>query len=86
MLIIMIKIWKPRSITWQWKLCYSIFIVAFFLRKWDAYDVTALLKYLKDGIPLMYANNYKKWCYPVLRGFMVDYKEQVLIIDIKVNI
>ena len=33
----------------------------------------------------MYANGYKKRCYPILTGFMVDYEEQVLITSIKIN-
>ena len=34
----------------------------------------------------MCANSYKRRCYPVLPGFMVDYKEQVFITGIKANI
>ena len=33
----------------------------------------------------MYTNGYKKRCYSILADLMVDYKEQVLIIGIKVN-
>ena len=32
---------------------------------------------------LMYINSYKKYYYLILAGFMVDYKEQVFITDIK---
>ena len=44
-----------------------------------------LLKY-KNGIKLMYINNYKKRCYLILAGHIVDYKKQVLITGIKKNI
>lgn len=56
------------------------------LIKRDTNDVAVLLKYYKDNIELIYANNYKKYCYLILVGFMTDYKEQVLIIGIKTNI
>lgn len=41
---------------------------------------------MKNGIKLVYADSYKKRCYPVLAGLIIDYKEQILILDIKVNI
>ncbi len=47
-------------------------------------NVAALLEY-KDGIEFVCANGYKRRCYPVLAGLMVDYEEQVLITDIKAN-
>ena len=40
---------------------------------------------MKKGIELVYTNNYKRRCYLVLAGFMVDYEEQVLITGIKTN-
>lgn len=52
------------------------------LRKRDIDDDVALLEY-KDGIKLIYIYSYKKRYYLVLAGLIVDYKEQVLIIDIK---
>ena len=55
-----------------------------FKKKGDTNDVTALLGY-KDGIELVYVDGYKRRCYPVLAALMVDYKQQVLIIDIKAN-
>ncbi len=33
----------------------------------------------------MYVDGYKKRCYPVLVGLIVDYEEQVLITGIKAN-
>ena len=33
----------------------------------------------------MYIDGYKKRCYLILADLIVDYKEQVLIIDIKAN-
>ena len=47
--------------------------------------IIALLEYLKDDIELVYADSYKRHCYPILASFMVDYKKQVFIIGIKVN-
>ena len=49
------------------------------------YDVTVLHEYTKEGIKLICADGYKKRCYPLLAGLMVDFKEQVFITDIKVN-
>ena len=54
------------------------------LRKEDTNDIAALLEH-KDGIELVYVDSYKRRCYPVLAGFMVDYKEQVFITGIKAN-
>ena len=54
------------------------------LRKRDTNNVAALLEH-KDGIELVCADSYKRRCYPVLAGFMVDYKKQVLITGIKPN-
>lgn len=39
----------------------------------------------EDGIELIFADSYKRRCYSVLVGLIVDYKEQVLIIEIKAN-
>ncbi len=44
-----------------------------------------MLESSKDGIELVCADGYKRRCYPVLAGLMVDYKEQVLITGIKAN-
>ena len=55
------------------------------LRKRGTNDIAALLEH-KDGIKLMYADGYKRRCYLVLVGLMVDYKEQVFITGIKTNI
>ena len=54
-------------------------------RKKDTIDVAALLEH-KDGIKLVCADGYKRRYYPILASLMVDYKEQVLITGIKVNI
>ena len=54
------------------------------LRKVDTNNVAALLEH-KDGIKLVCANDNKRRCYLILAGLMVDYKEQVLITDIKAN-
>ena len=54
------------------------------LRKEDTNDIAALLEH-KDGIELVYVDGYKRRCYPVLAGLMMDYKEQVLITGIKTN-
>ena len=37
------------------------------------------------GIELVCVDGYKKHCYPILTGFIVDYTEQVLITGIKTN-
>lgn len=55
------------------------------LRIGNTNDIIAVLQNYKNDIELMFANGYKRRCYLVLAGFMVDYKEQVFIIDIKVN-
>lgn len=49
-------------------------------------NILVLLKFTKDGTRLVYINSYKKRCYSVLIGFIMDYKKQVLIICIKANI
>ncbi len=54
------------------------------LKKVDTNDVVAMFDY-KDSIELVYADGYKKLCYPVLASFMIDYKEQVFITSIKAN-
>lgn len=48
-------------------------------------DISALLKYIKDSIELVYVDGYKKCCYPILASFIIDYKKPGLIIDIKTN-
>lgn len=40
---------------------------------------------MKNGIELMYVDNYKYYCYFILISFIVDYKEQVFITNIKAN-
>lgn len=40
---------------------------------------------MKNSIELIFANRYKRCYYLILVGFIVDYKEQILIIGIKVN-
>ena len=54
------------------------------LKKRDTNNVAALFEY-KDGNKLICTNGYKKHCYPILAGLMVDYKEQVFITGIKAN-
>ena len=54
-------------------------------RKRDNNDVAALFEH-KNGIELMYADNYKTRCYPVLAGFILEYKKQILLTGLKVNI
>lgn len=56
------------------------------LRKRDTDNIAILLKYIKDGLQLVYANSYKKHCYFILINFIIDYKKQVFIINIKANI
>lgn len=41
---------------------------------------------MKNGVKLVNANRYKKYCYIIPISFIVDYKEQDVIIDFKVNI
>lgn len=43
------------------------------------------MNHTKDSIELIFADGYNKCCYPVLTDFMIDYKEQVFITGIKVN-
>ena len=45
----------------------------------------ALLETYKEGIEIRYADGFKRRCYPVLAGLMVDYEEQVLITGVKAN-
>lgn len=54
------------------------------LRKIDIDNVVILLED-KKSIELVYADGYKRGYYPILAGFIVDYKEQVFIISIKAN-
>ena len=53
--------------------------------KQDTDDITIVLEDIKEDIKLVCANSYKKHCYPILTGFMVDYKEQFLITGFKAN-
>ena len=55
------------------------------LKKWDIDDITILFEYIKEVIELVCANSYKYGCYLILIGLMIDYKKQVLILDIKAN-
>lgn len=50
----------------------SFFLVD--LRKRDTNDVVILLEH-KDGIELVCADGYKNYCYLILAGLMVDYKD-----------
>ena len=54
------------------------------LRKRDTNDVAILLEH-KDDIELVFVDSYKRRCYLVLVGLMVDYKEQVFITGINAN-
>ncbi|MCJ1347985.1 hypothetical protein MMC31_006215, partial [Peltigera leucophlebia] len=38
-----------------------------------------LLETYKEGIKIRCANGFKRRCYPVFAGLMVDYEKQVLI-------
>lgn len=40
----------------------------------------------KNDIELVYANSYKRRCYLILADLMVDYKEKVLITNVKIII
>lgn len=44
-----------------------------------------MLDYSKDGIELMYIDGYKRRCYLIQTGVIVDYKEKVCITGIKTN-
>ena len=44
-----------------------------------------LLETYKEGIEIRCADGFKRRCYLVLAGLMVDYKEQVLITGVKAN-
>lgn len=54
--------------------------------KYNVDNIIISLKYLKNSIELVYTDNYKICCYFILIDFIVDYKEQILIIGIKTNI
>ena len=45
----------------------------------------ALLETYKEGIEIWCANDFKRRCYLLLAGLMVDYEEQVLITGVKAN-
>ena len=45
----------------------------------------ALLETYKKGIEIRCADGFKRRCYPVLVGLMVDYEEQVLITGVEAN-
>lgn len=55
------------------------------LRKRDTNNIVSLFMYYKDVIELIYKDGYKKYCYLVLIDLIVDYKKQVFIIGIKIN-
>lgn len=44
-----------------------------------------LPKHINDGIKLISVNGYKLYYYFILASFIVDFKEQVFILDIKAN-
>lgn len=44
-----------------------------------------MFKYTKNGIELVYIDSYKYYCYPILTDFIIDYKEQIFIMGIKIN-
>ena len=44
-----------------------------------------LLETYKEGIEIRCTDGFKRRCYPVLAGLMVDYEEQVLITGVKAN-
>lgn len=46
----------------------------------------AFFEFTKDNIELIYTNSYKRYCYHILTNFMIDYKKQVFITGIKLNI
>ena len=54
------------------------------LKKGNNNDFAALFEY-KNGIKQVYADGYKRRCYLILTSFIIDYKVQVLITDIKTN-
>lgn len=54
------------------------------LKKEYTNNVTTLLKY-KASIELVCVNSYKKYYYSVLAGFIINYKNQVFITGIKIN-
>ena len=45
----------------------------------------ALLETYKEGIEIRCADGFKRRCYPIFAGLMVDYEEQVLITGVKTN-
>ena len=45
----------------------------------------ALLETYKKDIEIRSTDAFKQRCYPVLAGLMIDYKEQVFITGVKVN-
>lgn len=68
---------------------YRVFIPVFFLytcRKYNADDIITLLKYIIESIELIFTYNYKKYFYLILPDSVMNYKEQILIINIKANL
>ncbi len=53
---------------------YPSLLFVDFKKKGDINDVAALFEY-KDGIKLVYADGYKRRCYLILAGLMIDYKQ-----------
>lgn len=60
------------------KLYYSVCILAsllLILRKKDTNYVIVLLDYTKDSIKLIFVNSDKRYFFPILTSFIVDYKD-----------
>ena len=47
---------------------------------------TAFQKYYKESIKIIFANSLKHCCYLIFTIVIVNYKNQVLIIGIKINV
>lgn len=45
--------------------------------------VVALETLTLEGLPILCADGYTRQCYPIIAGFKVDYKEQILITGVK---
>ena len=46
----------------------------------------ALIKHYYNKIEILYIDGFKRCKFPIFVGIMIDYKEQVFIIDIKADI
>ena len=42
-------------------------------------------EFYDENIKIICANGFKHYCYPILVGVIIDYKEQVFITRIKTN-